>query len=393
MVRSLTLLVAALTFAAVPAQAQFGGLRRAAERAKQKVEQKVDKKVDKKVDGKVDQALGDGPSAEAAAANPAGSASASAPASPSAAPGEGAWANYDFVPGERPLYVNDFGADKVGDFPRRMTFRSGNMQIVEWQGQRWLSAEDGALVIDLPESLPERFTMEFDLAGHGNAMQINFASDAAGKQPYVEIGTDFARLRASDVDARGSLVTNTGKAPVKIRIAVDGDYLKLYADEQRVLNVPNAKLGRSKQIFLFLNGWSATETRMIANVRVAAGGRAMYDALMSDGRVATQGILFDTGSDRIRPESTPTLKEMVAMLREHAELKLAIEGHTDNVGDATANQGLSEKRAAAVKAFLVAQGIDGSRLKSAGFGASKPVASNDTAEGKQQNRRVELVKM
>jgi outer membrane protein OmpA-like peptidoglycan-associated protein len=84
---------------------------------------------------------------------------------------------------------------------------------------------------------------------------------------------------------------------------------------------------------------------------------------------------------------------MVAMLREHAELKLAIEGHTDNVGDATANQGLSEKRAAAVKAFLVAQGIDESRLKSAGFGASKPVASNDTPEGKQQNRRVELVKM
>jgi outer membrane protein OmpA-like peptidoglycan-associated protein len=389
MVRSLTLLVAALTFAAVPAQAQFGGLRRAAERAKQKVEQKVDKKVD----DKVDQALGDGPSAEAATANPAGSASVSAPASPSAAPGEGAWANYDFVPGERPLYVNDFGADKVGDFPRRMTFRSGNMQIVEWQGQRWLSAEDGALLIDLPESLPERFTMEFDLAGHGNAMQINFASDAVNKQPYVEIGTDFARLRAGEVDARGSFVTNTGKAPVKIRIAVDGDYLKLYANEQRVLNVPNAKLGRSKQIFLFLNGWSATETRMVANVRVAAGGRAMYDALMSNGRVATQGILFDTGSDRIRPESTPTLKEMVAMLREHAELKLAIEGHTDNVGDATANQGLSEKRAAAVKAFLVAQGIDESRLKSAGFGASKPVASNDTPEGKQQNRRVELVKM
>jgi outer membrane protein OmpA-like peptidoglycan-associated protein len=224
-------------------------------------------------------------------------------------------------------------------------------------------------------------------------MQVNFASDAANEQPYVEIGTDFARLRAGEVDARGSFVTNTGKEPVKIRMAVDGDYLKLYANEQRVLNVPNAKLGRSGKVFLFMNGWSAAEPRMIANVRIAAGGRAMYDALMSSGRVATQGILFDTGSDRIRPESTPTLKEMVGMLREHAELKLAIEGHTDNVGDAAANQTLSEKRAAAVKAFLVAQGVDEGRLKSTGFGASKPVASNDTPEGKQQNRRVELVRM
>lgn len=389
MVRSLTLLITALTLAAVPAQAQFGGLRRAAERAKQKVEQKVDKKVDDKVDS----ALGDGPSAGATAATPAAGASASAAASPTAAPGEGAWANYDFVPGERPIYVNDFSADKVGDFPRRMTFKSGNMQIVEWQGQRWLSAEGGELLIDLPETLPERFTMEFDLAGHGNAMQINFASDAAQKQPYVEVGTDFARMRGNGVEARGSFATNTGKVPVKIRIAVDGDYMKLYVNEQRVLNVPNAKLGRSGKIFLLMNGWSATEPRMIANLRIAAGGRAMYDALMSDGRVATQGILFDTGSDRIRPESTPTLKEMVGMLQEHADLKLAIEGHTDSVGDAAANQTLSEKRAAAVKAYLVGQGIADGRLRSAGFGATKPAASNDTPEGRQQNRRVELVKM
>jgi outer membrane protein OmpA-like peptidoglycan-associated protein len=393
MVRSLTLLLAALTLAAIPAQAQFGGLRRAAERAKQKVEQKVDDKVDRKVDEKIDRALGDEGTPQAAAASPAGSAAASAPASPTAAPGEGAWANYDFVPGERPIYVNDFSADRVGDFPRRMTFKSGNMQIVEWQGQRWLSAEGGELLITLPETLPERYTMEFDLAGHGNAMQINFGKDAANEEPYVEVGADFARLRSGDVDARGSFPTNTGTVPVKIRIAVDGDYLKLYANEQRVLNVPNAKLGRSGKIFVLMNGWSATEPRMIANLRVAAGGRAMYDALMSDGRVATQGILFDTGSDRIRPESTPTLKEMVAMLREHADLKLAIEGHTDNVGDAAANQTLSEKRAAAVRAYLVGQGIDESRLRSAGYGASKPAAPNDTSEGRQRNRRVELVKM
>lgn len=133
---------------------------------------------------------------------------------------------------------------------------------------------------------------------------------------------------------------------------------------------------------------------MIGNVVIAAGGSSFYDALMTNGRVATQGILFDTGSDRMRPESQGTLKQIGEMLKEHVALKLMIEGHTDNVGNAAANKTLSEKRAAAVRAALVSQyAIDGSRLQSAGFGDAKPSAPNTTAEGKQQNRRVELVKM
>lgn len=143
-----------------------------------------------------------------------------------------------------------------------------------------------------------------------------------------------------------------------------------------------------------MNGWSADKPRMIADVRIAAGGRALYDALAADGRVATQGILFDTGSERIRPESTPTLKEIGQMLREHPELRLAIEGHTDNVGQDASNQGLSEKRAAAVKQHLeTACGIDAARLEAKGLGASQPVAPNDSPEGRQQNRRVELVRL
>ena len=81
------------------------------------------------------------------------------------------------------------------------------------------------------------------------------------------------------------------------------------------------------------------------------------------------------------------------MLTEHGDLKLVIEGHTDNVGNAAANRTLSEQRAAAVKAYLVAQhGIDAARLETAGHGDAKPAAPNTTHEGRQQNRRVELVK-
>ena len=82
------------------------------------------------------------------------------------------------------------------------------------------------------------------------------------------------------------------------------------------------------------------------------------------------------------------------MLQSHPELKILIEGHTDNSGVAAHNQTLSEQRAAAVKAYLVGKsGIDGARLQSQGFGATKPAASNATAEGRQSNRRVELVKL
>ena len=82
------------------------------------------------------------------------------------------------------------------------------------------------------------------------------------------------------------------------------------------------------------------------------------------------------------------------MLKQHADLKLTIEGHTDNTGAAAANKTLSDKRAAAVKAYLTSSfGIDAKRLGSAGMGDTKPAAPNTTQEGRQQNRRVELVKM
>jgi OmpA-OmpF porin, OOP family len=133
---------------------------------------------------------------------------------------------------------------------------------------------------------------------------------------------------------------------------------------------------------------------MFGNISINAGGLEMYDALVADGRVVTQGILFDVDSDRLRAESTPTLTAIVEMLRAHPELRLRIEGHTDGTGDAARNQSLSERRAAAVRTYLTTMGnLDAGRLESQGFGASRAVAPNDTPEGRQQNRRVELVRL
>jgi outer membrane protein OmpA-like peptidoglycan-associated protein len=130
----------------------------------------------------------------------------------------------------------------------------------------------------------------------------------------------------------------------------------------------------------------------VGRIRLAAGGRDLYDKLATDGRVATRGIFFDTNSDVIQPESTPTLREIGEMLNAHADMALIIEGHTDSEGDADYNLELSERRAAAVVRYLVdAYGISADRLAAEGLGESAPVGDNATPEGRQQNRRVELV--
>jgi outer membrane protein OmpA-like peptidoglycan-associated protein len=181
-------------------------------------------------------------------------------------------------------------------------------------------------------------------------------------------------------------------APFRGRIMADGKYVKVYINDTRVANIPNADLGRSNKIAIEVPGKEDLPT-MLTNLSVMAGGKKLYDALAESGRVATQGIYFDTGSDRIRPESTPTLKEIGAMLNEHPDLNLTIEGHTDNVGSAASNQALSEKRAAAVRQFLIDNySVDAARLTAKGLGSTKPAGSNDTPEGRQNNRRVELVK-
>ncbi len=122
------------------------------------------------------------------------------------------------------------------------------------------------------------------------------------------------------------------------------------------------------------------------------GASEMLDALNKDGFVALHGILFDTGKDTIQPASEPLLAEIVKLLKDNPGLKLSVEGHTDNVGQAKANQELSQKRAERVKKSLAGKGIDGKRLEAKGWGDTKPVGDNRKEDGRAQNRRVELVK-
>lgn len=118
---------------------------------------------------------------------------------------------------------------------------------------------------------------------------------------------------------------------------------------------------------------------------------AMLDALNNDGHIALY-INFDTGKATIKPESKQIIEQIISMMKSDPSLNIAVEGHTDNVGSAKSNKTLSEERAKSVVAALVKGGIAGTRLSAVGLGQDKPVADNKTAKGKEQNRRVELVK-
>jgi outer membrane protein OmpA-like peptidoglycan-associated protein len=119
----------------------------------------------------------------------------------------------------------------------------------------------------------------------------------------------------------------------------------------------------------------------------------MEQDLQEKKKVEIYGIYFDFGSDRLKPESTPVLNEIAQVMEKHPDWKLSVSGHTDNVGGDAYNLDLSKRRAAAVKqALAMRDHIAPDRLTTDGYGASRPVDTNDTLEGRARNRRVELMR-
>ena len=118
----------------------------------------------------------------------------------------------------------------------------------------------------------------------------------------------------------------------------------------------------------------------------------ILSALNTDGHIALY-INFETGKSDVKPESQTIIDQVEAMLKSNPNLKISIEGHTDNVGSPTSNQTLSDNRAKSVMNLLIAKGIDKSRLSAKGWGQSKPIVENTTDSNKAKNRRVEIVKL
>jgi outer membrane protein OmpA-like peptidoglycan-associated protein len=338
--------------------------------------------------------LSDDPSVTAPAA---GAPAAAAPAAPpanasSSAVGSGAWANYDFVPGSRTIFYEDFSGDAVGDFPARMKLSDGNLEVATVKGAKVLRvSEAGVIFIVLPEKLPDRFTVE--AVYHSPTTAKPMAMYTGGNKNRFGCFPSSAYV---DAEAKSGM-KGAAKAPagfVSCRFTVDTRYVRGYIDSARTSNAPGVTIARTDTLYLAIPDGTDKDPTLLASIRIADAGTKLYDVLSTKGRVTTHGIAFDEGTDHIRGESTPTLAEIADMLKTHGPLSVTIEDHADNAGMPAASKTLSEKRAAAVKQQLVSKyGIASTRIKTAGLGGSKPVSPNTTAEGRQNNRRIDLVKL
>ena len=132
---------------------------------------------------------------------------------------------------------------------------------------------------------------------------------------------------------------------------------------------------------------------MITNVRFAEGNKPVADPF-ANGALVTYGIYFDSGSDVVKAESAPVLRQIAAYMEKNTAVKVQIVGHTDSQGTKDGNLDLSKRRAASVAGVLSTQfKLGADRFQTNGLGDTKPISSNDTSEGRAANRRVEFTKL
>jgi outer membrane protein OmpA-like peptidoglycan-associated protein len=330
----------------------------------------------------------------------------------------------DFVPGTKILFQDDFMADPEGDFPAKWN-TNGSGEVVKINGVdgKWLEVKHSSVVTpEMKGKLPENYTIEFDLflqqRGSMSIPRIDFGltpvKDILREDLYYKEKFFVTLARYNEPDAKTveyglrEVIGNKNDFPLTkyvnkilhVSMAINGTRIRIYLDGNKLIDLPRALTPAIRTNFFVTNVYTVPASELgllISNVQIAEAETDKRSTLVTDlmekGSASTSAILFDVNKDVIKSDSYPTIGEIGEALQQNAELKILIVGHTDSDGDAAANKVLSEKRALAVKNYLVSKfNIAASRIQTEGKGESLPIASNTNAEGKAQNRRVEFVK-
>ncbi len=330
---------------------------------------------------------------------------------------------YDFIPGEKVIFFDDFSQDAVGDFPALWN-TNGSAEVVTtnlFPGNWMKFVMDECVWTDALLNLPDNYTIEFDvipiggLEGKGMSgwnvrlMQaknakawdggsapgnggIEFSVEYFGRPSYhtwlYGKDCDIAKLNAYK---DGDEFKEKMNQKYHIAIWVQKSRVRIYQNQDKLFDAPKAFPTDCVKPDRLRFEYGAA---MISNVRIAVGAPDMRNKLITEGKLVTYGIYFDVNKDVVKAESFGTIKGIADVLKENPDVRIKIIGHTDSDGDNAKNLDLSQRRAKSVMNELVNMfGIQTSRIETDGMGETKPVAPNDTPVNKALNRRVEFIKL
>lgn len=326
---------------------------------------------------------------------------------------------YDFVPGDKILFFEDFSQDNIGDFPALWTSNgSGEVKTVNIAPGKWfhMNGEDAVYCYSKKVTFPDNFIIEFDIIPDKEYIYgIDLALYEEDPEDPKEINSDLypgksglhVALKYDAWETKGYTNNPEGdwiegqaeKNPVvreqlnHVIIWIQKRRVRIYHQGAKTLDVPTNTYAHTKFNKFLFTGWDRNSAPMITNLKITTASPDIRSKLITEGKLVTYGITFDVNKADIKPESYGTLKNIADVLNENPGISVKIVGHTDGDGDEDLNLDLSKRRAESVKKELISKfGIEASRMDTEGAGETKPVAPNDTPANKAMNRRVEFTK-
>ncbi|MBR5906563.1 MAG: OmpA family protein [Bacteroidales bacterium] len=431
--KKLLIIFAALAFVCAPVEAQ-NILNRIGNRARNAAENKVGEKVEEEVNNAFDKVFNrqkdKEQSEEAEEAKPSKQQAEKPAEKPqqqevkAKKQAQTAYAKSDFVPGDEIIFEDTFEHEQLGEFPSQWDLMDGYAEVGEVDGRKVIAFTDDGygmvqpLMKDQQHFLGDVFTIEYDVYVANDTEEVE---DGLGEQsilltlgnPDIEnhngaiawitfwnradggasINWEFQKPNGGDYTTGDKNLGFDTDTPLvegwnHLAFSFNKRAFKGYVNGLRVINIPNGKVASH----FWIEHSGAFKYGCISNVRVAKGAVPLYDRLMNDGKIITYAITFETGKADIKPESMVEINRIAKLMQENPGLEFEVQGHCDATGSDKVNDPLSQKRAEAIVAALVDQGIAGARLTAVGKGSHEPIASNSTDEGRAKNRRVEFVK-
>jgi OOP family OmpA-OmpF porin len=380
-----------------------------------KIKQKAEDNVNKQIDKAGDNVL----TGDKAKTGDAGTSNTSDSKATAGAPNLAVYSKFDFVPGTNILYYDNFEKDNTGEAPLGwITSASAEVVTVEGLEGNWLklaSTSARHITRNKKQSWGNNFTVEFDLLMVKNSYDprislslINtggnlvtdetiLASNKAvilfesilgdgGKQSRTTLyGMDNKKFS----DNMSENLSYSNNIPTHISMCVQGKRFRMWWNDKKLYDLSGVSDQYLPNQLEFSFGSVGGSDFYVSNIRIAKDvpdTRARFE----EGKLVSN-LLFYTGTAKLKPESMGSLLDVSKVVNDAAS-SVKIIGHTDSDGDDAANLKLSEQRAVAVKEILVAQyNVDAAKLTTEGRGETQPLANNNTAEGKAQNRRVEFI--